>query len=136
MVKTVKLGGVELPNVTVVHVQVTTPADEKGFYRETTFAPVVTIERDVSEQSSVAAFKLATNEDGRKNITNGAVEFFDGNKKQIFNFNLQKAIVTRWVLHNPSDPSSPTTETIELRAGEMETNAGGSGAKFAIPHFA
>lgn len=135
MIKEIKLDGNVITKISAATVQVETPSDDKGLYREKTFAATITVERDASDAPNAQGFKLATNEDGRKKIIAGSIELVNGEDQQAFSFDIKRAFVSRWILHNPSDPSAPTTETIELRVGEIEVNAGGSGAKFNLPYF-
>jgi len=132
----ITLNGVTIPNVREVRVRIETPNDSRGIYREPTFAATVSVERDASDNPIVEAFAMATNEDGRKNIlTSGTLEFHGDDVRDSYAFQIKKAFISAWSIHNPSSPSSPTIESFELKVGEMEYKAGGKGARFALKNF-
>jgi hypothetical protein len=132
----IKLNGVTVPNVREISVTVETPADNRGVYREPTFAATISVVRDASDNAIVDAFGWATNEDGRKNIiTSGTLEFHGDDVKESYAFEIKKAFVSSWTLDNPTSPEAPTLETFELKVGELEYKAGGKGSKFALKTF-
>lgn len=64
-----------------------------------------------------------------------SLSLVDGADKAAYSFDIKRAFVSSWVLDNPSDAHSPTTETIELNVGEVEANAGGKGAKLNLDYM-
>ena len=132
----IKLNGATIPNVREIGVKFETPADNRGVYREPTFAATITVTRDASDNPIVDMFAMATNEDGRKNIlTSGTLEFHGDDVKDNYSFEIKKAFVSAWTLNNPDSPQAATTETFELKVGEIEYKAGGKGAKFGLKNF-
>jgi hypothetical protein len=132
----IKLNGKDIPNVREISVKLETPFDKRGIYREPTFAATVTIIRDASFNPIVDLFDMATNEDGRKNIIkSGTLEFHGDDVQDQYSFEITKAFITNWNLHNPSSPNSPSLEKIELKVGAIEFKAGGGGAKFDLATF-
>jgi len=132
----IKLNGATIPNVREIKVKFETPADNRGVYREPTFAATVEVTRDASDNPIVDMFAMATNEDGRKNIlTSGTLEFHGDDVKDNYSFEIKKAFVSSWALENPDSPQAPTLETFELKVGEIEFKAGGKGAKFLLKNF-
>ncbi len=132
----VTIGGVELTNVQSVSVDIETPADGRGVYREPTFAATVVIERNASDVCIVDIFRMATNEDGRKvMITSGALDFHSDDYEHDYSFEIMKAFVSSWELVNPEVPNAPTMERFELRVGELKFNADGGGAAFKLEDF-
>jgi hypothetical protein len=134
----ITLNGKEITNIREVTVKIETPGDIRGIYREPTFAPIITITRNASDHPTVDLFDLATNIDGRKNLlTSGTLEFTDDNmaSPKLYSFKIKSAFISNWTLNNPEDPHEPTTETVELRVGELEYNADGKNASFALEYF-
>ncbi|TAK64522.1 MAG: hypothetical protein EPO24_03255 [Bacteroidetes bacterium] len=132
----VKIGNVTVPNVQSVTVSIETPSDQKGIYREPTFAATITIVRDASNKAFIDAFGLATNDDGRKNmLTSGSLEFHGDDIKDEYAFNIKRGFVSGWMLHNPTAANAMTTETIELKVGSLEYKAGGGSAEFTRNDF-
>lgn len=132
----IKLNGINIPNIREVSVEIKTPADNRGVYREPTFAATIRVVRNASDVPIVDAFALATNEDGRKNIiTSGTFEFHGDDVRDDYAFEIKKAFISAWSLDNPTAPEAPTLESFELKVGELEYKAGGKGAKFGLRHF-
>ena len=132
----VKINGVTVPNVREVGVTIQTPSDNRGVYREPTFAATVRVVRDASDQPIVDMFGFVTNEDGRKNIlTSGTLEFHGDDVKDNYAFEIKKGFLSSWSLDNPTSPDAPTLESFEIKVGEMEYKAGGKGSKFALRTF-
>ncbi len=132
----IKINGVTIPNIREISVKLETPADNRGVYREPTFAATVNVVRDASDNPIVDMFAMATNEDGRKNIlTSGTLEFHGDDVKDNYTFEIKKAFVSSWSLNNPESPQAPTLESFELKVGEIEYKAGGKGAKFGLKNF-
>lgn len=132
----IKINGVTIPNIREISVKLETPADNRGVYREPTFAATINVVRDASDNPIVDMFAMATNEDGRKNIlTSGTLEFHGDDVKDNYTFEIKKGIVSSWSLSNPESPQAPTLETFELKVGEIEYKAGGKGAKFGLKNF-
>ena len=133
---TCKIGSVTVPNVQSITVNIETPSDNKGIYREPTFAATITIVRDASNKAFIDAFALATNEDGRKNmLTSGSLEFHGDDVKDEYAFNIKRGFVSAWKLHNPSTANAMTLETIELKVGSLEYKAGGGSSEFTRNDF-
>lgn len=132
----IKLNGVTIPNIREISVKFETPADNRGVYREPTFAATINIVRDASDNPIVDLFDMATNQDGRKNIiTSGTLDFHGDDVKDNYSFEIKRAIVSGWSLNNPDSPQAPTLEMCELKVGEIEYKAGGKGAKFMLKNF-
>ncbi len=132
----IKLNGQTIPNVREVSVRFETPADNRGVYREPTFAATISVTRDASDHPIVDMFAMATNEDGRKNmLTSGTLEFHGDDVKDNYSFEIKTGFVSAWSLNNPDSPQAPTLETFELKVGGIEYKAGGKGAKFALKNF-
>jgi hypothetical protein len=132
----IKLNGVDIPNIREVSVKIDTPSDSRGIYREPTFAVIITIVRDASDNAITDLFGIATNTDGRKNIiTSGSLEFMSDDTQEFYSFDLKKYFVSNWTLNNPPQPNAPTLESVELRVGSIEFKAGGGGASFELIHF-
>lgn len=133
---TITLAGTKIPNIREISVNLETPADNRGVYREPTFAATITVTRDASDNPIVDMFSMATNEDGRKiMITTGTLDFHGDDVKDNYSFDIKKAFVSNWSLNNPDSPQAPTLETFELKVGEIEYKAGGKGAKFSLKNF-
>ncbi len=132
----IKLNGQTIPNIREIEVKFETPADNRGVYREPTFAATISITRDASDTAIVDLFDMATNQDGRKNIIqSGTLDFHGDDVKDNYTFEIKKAFVSAWSLTNPDSPEAPTLETCELKVGEIEYKAGGKGAKFMLKNF-
>lgn len=132
----VSLNGKEIKNIREISVKLETPYDKRGVYREPTFAATITIIRDASFHPIVDLFDMATNEDGRKNILkSGTLEFHGDDVQDQYSFDISKAFISNWNLHNPSSPDALTLEKIELKVGGLEFKAGGGGAKFDLVTF-
>lgn len=135
MIKNVVLNGKTISNPQEVSVEIDTPFDRRGIYREPTFAATVRITRDATDNAIVDLFDIATNEDGRKNIISGQLDFHGDDVKDEYSFILKRMFVSNWTLNNPTAPNMPTTETIELKVGSLEYKAGGGGASFDLETF-
>ncbi len=132
----IKLDGKEISNVREVTIQVETPSDQRGVYREPTQAVTITVVRDASDNPTVELFGLATNEDGRKYIiTSGTLEFHGDDVKDQYTFEIKKAFISRWEIDNPTSPNAATRETIELKCGSITFSAGGGSANFDLKNF-
>jgi len=135
MIKKVVLNGKEIKNPQEVSVHIETPFDKRGIYREPTFAATITIVRDSTDNPTVDLFDIATNEDGRKNIITGQLDFHGDDVKDNYSFVIKRAFVSNWSLNNPTQPNMPTLETVELKVGSLEYKAGGGGAPFDLSTF-
>lgn len=132
----VTLDGKTIPNVREVTVQIETPSDARGIYREPTQAITITLVRDASDHPIVDLFALATNEDGRKYIiTSGNFEFHGDDVKDQYTFEIKKAFISRWEIDNPQSPNAATLETIELKCGSITFSAGGGSGNFELKNF-
>lgn len=132
----IQLDGKTIPNVNEVTVQIQTPSDQRGVYREPTQAVTITVVRDASHLAIVDLFGLATNEDGRKYIiTSGNLEFIGDTAADNYAFEIKRAFVSRWEIDNPTSPSAPTRETIELKCGSITFSAGGGSGNFDLKNF-
>ena len=86
MIKNVVLNGKTISNPQDVTVEIDTPFDRRGIYREPTFAATVRITRDATDNAIVDLFDIATNEDGRKNIISGQLDFHGDDVKDEYSF--------------------------------------------------
>lgn len=132
----ITLDGKEIRNVNEVSVQVSTPSDQRGVYREPTQAVTISIGRDASDIPSVELFGLATNEDGRKYIiTSGTLDFHGDDIADNYTFEIKRAFISHWEIDNPSSPNAPTRERVELKCGSITFSAGGGSANFDLKNF-
>ncbi len=127
--QSITLNGEKVTHVQSINISIDTPVSGGGG----TYAPSILIERDATDIALATFFKVATNEDGRKNIITALLEFHGDDSKDDYKFDIKKGIVSRWSL--TSGTNQPTTESIEIRAGEMSFNAGGKPADFSMPDF-
>ncbi len=136
MIKEVSINGVDIPNVTEVDVQLITPGDERGIYREETYAAIIKIERDSSEIGMTELFNMTTNDDGRKVILKeGKIICQTEDMEHDFQFELKKFIISKWGLKHPEESDHGLVEYVELRVGEIGFNADGSQANFELESF-
>jgi hypothetical protein len=131
----IKLGGIEIPNVSEISVTVSSPADGLGMKTEATFAAEITVRRNASEEAITDIFKLATNGDGRKNIVNGEMRFISDDNGAEYGFDLEKAYVKSWNLNNPSSAGLQTEESFVIKVGKMSYKAPDGAAKFDLALF-
>ncbi len=132
----ITLDGKTISNVREVTVQVETPSDARGVFREPTQAVTITVVRDASHVGTVELFGLATNEDGRKYIIpSGTLEFIGDTAADNYSFEIKRAFISRWEIDNPTSPNAPTRETVELKCGSLTFNAGGGAANFDLKNF-
>ena len=132
----ISLNGAEIPHIREVSVKIETPTDRRGIYREPTIAATITIVRDASDFAITDLFKMATNEDGRKNImTSGTLEFHGDDVQDQYSFEMTKAFISHWSINNPGETNQPTTETVVIKVGGLTFNAGGSGTSFELEDF-
>lgn len=132
----IKLGGIEIEDVREISIEVETPADSRGIFREPTFAATITVVRDASDTAMIELYEMATNVDGRKVLIDGQIDMtgdeLAGYKN--YSFIIKKAFICNWTLDSPTAPDEPTTETVVLKCGNIEFNDGAT-SSFKLKNF-
>lgn len=133
----IKLGGHEINDIREISVEIETPSDARGIFREPTFAATITIVRDGSDTGCWELFEMATNEDGRKVLIDGTLAFTGDELAgaNLYTFTLKRAFIASWTLECPAETDEPTTETVILRVGDLEFHDGSQGASFKLKNF-
>lgn len=132
--KSVKIGGTNIEEVMGVTINISTPIGSRGDYEGRTRAATVQLTRRARNTPIAEMFKLATNEDGRLNITNGTIVLQNSELKETYTIEMKEAYISGWDFQQP-EGDSDLNEIITLQVGSMTLAGGGKSKSFKVPEF-
>jgi hypothetical protein len=132
--KSVKIAGVDIPEVQGVTLSIDTPLNSRGHYDQATAAATVQLLRRAVNSPTSEMFKFATNDDGRYKEVKGTIVLQDSEMNETYTIDMKVAYISSWEFHQPSE-GSDLYETITLKVGEMSLSGGGKAKNFVVPNF-